>query len=253
MVRNSNHISLQNKSYILKDSNDDSYVLLHLRNVLSDSAVKGKATIFTLETQTELKGWNKSCGASGTLRTNQILHQLKHQRYRNSLGINDNPIESLSISETMGSGRICYRNSQNKSKSFQIGTHIIRQNHTDRNSFQYYSNRLNYYWNKHYKDYNFIEKEQDVQQNIQDYYNELDRIYSKYSYLFNNITENVMYNRYLDNQVNFVSTYMNWAINFIINNKSEIAIHLDPKSQLPCLLTMDNPLTKYRPFSGGEY
>ena len=45
---------------------------------------------------------------------------------------------------------------------------------------------------------------------------------------------------------------MHWAINFVINNKSEIAIHLDPKSQLPCLLTMDNPLGNSRPFTGGE-
>ena len=74
--------------------NDWLSLLLHLCNILSDAAVKGKATIFTLETQTQLEGWNKRCGATGTLRTNNMIHQLKYQEYQNSLGIINNPIES---------------------------------------------------------------------------------------------------------------------------------------------------------------
>ena len=77
-------------SYVLKDSDNNNYVLLHLRNVLSDSAVKGKATIFTLETQNQLKGWNKSCRASGTLRANMDSH---HQN-----GIAEHRIRTLSDS-----------------------------------------------------------------------------------------------------------------------------------------------------------
>ena len=251
-ARNSDHTSLKKNSYILKDSNTNDYVLLHLRDVLSDSAVKGKATIFTLETETPLRGWNKSCGASGTLRINNLIHQLKHQVCRDSLGINDNQIESLHITNTMGSGRIQYKNSKKQDKSFQIGNHIIRENHSTYNSSEHYCNLLKEHWNKHYKNENFIETEEDIKQNIQDYYDELDKIYDEYSHLFNEITDDVTANHYYDNKHHFVSTNMNWAINFLINNKSEIAIHLDPEAQLPCLLTMDNPLKDDRPFAGGE-
>ena len=181
-----------------------------------------------------------------------MVHQLKHQEYRDALGIHNNEIESVTISNTMGSGKIHYRNAQNKQQNFQIGTHIIRENHKHRNSFQYYSRQLSYYWNKWQTDNTFVNDPHLTQQNIRDYYEQLDSIYEKYSHLFQTINDNVIYNRYLDHQKQFVSNYMHWAINFVINNKSEIAIHLDPLSQLPCLLTMDNPLGDYRPFTGGE-
>ena len=157
-----------------------------------------------------------------------MIHQLKHREYRNALGTHDNEIESVTISDTMGSGRIHHRNAQNKLQSFQIGTHIIRENHKQHNSFKYYSNQLTKHWNKWQTDNNFVNDQQSTKQNIQNYYEELDFIYEQYSHLFHTINDNVIYNRYLDNKKQHVSTYMHWAINFVINNKSEIAIHLDP-------------------------
>ena len=77
-----------------------------------------------------------------------MIHQLKHQEYCDALGTHDNEIESVTISNTMGSGRIHYPNTQNKLQNFQIGTHIIRENHKQHNSFKYYSNQLTKHWNK---------------------------------------------------------------------------------------------------------
>lgn len=184
-------------------------------------------------------GWMKGCMAEGTLDEELMRRATNIACFLQGWGAD--VVESIKVSGTGGSARCQYQNKKGESKSFQIGSHLMRVTNKSKKKtsvFQQYMELCNRLKTDDVNiDYTV------VLECIEAYFSEVETFWKFHLHRF--LTPETR-----SQEMEKFSGY-SMAVNYLNQHTSRIANHLDPETVLPAVLSMVNPIPS-RPFKYGE-
>lgn len=234
--------NIDHKVYLLQVVGDELPSACHVRDILTDNEVLGKIFLMSLTTRQQKRGgWAKGCEADGITMPHMVDRLNRNDAALKAYGAAQ--FTEVTITGTMGSAAAKYKKSKDKRKrgKFQYGQHIMRETNVFGGKGQPASA-----W-EHYEALAKGAGKTEWVPYIEAYLQKVGCILKQYSKYFVDSETwellQIVHPRF-ENQLNV-------AVNFTTPYKSRLANHVDPKSVLPAVLSVDNPRFASSPWKNG--